>query len=290
MIYKMSTYAKSEVARLRAIGRKQLEALNAKRSKSLDQKLASLEVKLNNETFYYLQEHSGEFRHVYNEYIANAVSILQGEYEGGGTYLDALDKGAVTPRELRRHPAMRVVPEFNPRELSRVHLAKVLGESFDPDTAREYAERIEAALFERVAAHCRASSHMYRVRWDNELFFNRYKDRLSIILNHIMPDTLTNKLYGAEALALLKSGELPPEALAVMEDTDLCPKAIEKECTEIADRNKQRVVEKFSTLFQCRICKDRKCLIREVQTRSLDEAADFFCTCLTCGNVFKGKT
>jgi DNA-directed RNA polymerase subunit M/transcription elongation factor TFIIS len=75
-----------------------------------------------------------------------------------------------------------------------------------------------------------------------------------------------------------------------MEDTDLCPKAIEKECTEIADRNKQRVVEKFSTLFQCRICKDRKCLIREVQTRSLDEAADFFCTCLTCGNVFKGKT
>lgn len=285
----MSVLARNEIARLRGIGRKRLETLNADSGKTLAKKLHSLEVKLYNETFYYLQEHSGEFKHVYNEYIDHAVALLQTDFVDC-TYLEALERGSVTPRDIRKHPSVKVVPSFNPRELARGHLEKVLLESFDAARARELAERIETTMFERVAAHCKASSHMYQVRWDNELFFGRYKDRLSIVLNHIIPDTITNKLHGAEALEKLKSGELAPEELAVMEDTELCPKAIERERAEIADRNKQRVVEKFSTLFQCRICKDRRCSIREVQTRSLDEAADFFCTCLTCGNVFKGKT
>jgi DNA-directed RNA polymerase subunit M/transcription elongation factor TFIIS len=285
----MSVLARSEVIRLRGIGRKRLEALNEDHSKTLSKKLQSLEVKLYNEAFYYLQEHSGEFKHVYNEYMGHAEALLRSDFDGD-TYLAALARGRLTARDIRKHPSVRVVPTFNPRELARAHLAKVLLESFDAERATELAGRIEAAMFERVTAHCKASSHMYQARWDNELFFGRYKDRLSIVLNHIVPDTITNKLHGAEALEKLKSGALAPEALAVMEDTELCPKAIERERAEIADRNKQRVVEKFSTLFQCRICKDRRCSIREVQTRSLDEAADFFCTCLTCGNVFKGKT
>jgi len=53
----------------------------------------------------------------------------------------------------------------------------------------------------------------------------------------------------------------------------------------ISETGKEMPV-KYSTLYQCRRCKQNKCSIQSAQTRSLDECNTIFVNCLSCGNVF----
>lgn len=48
-------------------------------------------------------------------------------------------------------------------------------------------------------------------------------------------------------------------------------------------------IEPNSDYYFCPKCKNNRCHVESVQTRSLDEAATIFVTCVTCGNCFKAK-
>ena len=241
-------------------------------------KLEKIEIKMNNETCSFIKMYPTEYEFVdvYKQYIDNVLELLS--MDGN---LESL-----TPREVRSHPCVRVDLKKDHRKDVRAILTTHLLLSFDGETARDFSARIENSLFEFVSEHCRKSSHMYQIHWDNPVFKERYNDRLSIVLNHIIPDSLTCKRFGPLVLNKLKSGELSPEDLGKLDETSLCPEAIEKECEEIRIRAKQRVTKKFSTLFKCPQCGKKECETRETQTRSLDEAADIFCLCV-CGHNFK---
>ena len=56
----------------------------------------------------------------------------------------------------------------------------------------------------------------------------------------------------------------------------------------------KRDVSKFNTntqastdMFTCRKCKSKRCTYYELQTRSADEPATIFVTCLDCGKNWK---
>lgn len=281
--------SQQEIRRTRDANRIRLLELASDDQTDLQIDLKKLEAKLFNNTYYYLQEHTGEFRDVFNMHIDNAIHFLYSmNEEAGCSNLECLEKKRITPRDIRKHPMVMVTPEFNPRQISKECIQRVLAQSIG-DKAEEYAARMEDAMFVFVSEYCKDSSHMYQVRWNNPLFFERYKDRLSIILNHLDPTTITNRTYGTEALEKLKCGEITPEQFGVMEDIDLCPMAVKKERDEIEMRGKQQLVEKYTTLFKCPTCKARRSIAQEVQRRSLDEAADFSCVCCNCGTHFMGK-
>jgi transcription elongation factor S-II len=64
--------------------------------------------------------------------------------------------------------------------------------------------------------------------------------------------------------------------------------------SELIDKKVKREASKFNTniqastdMFTCKKCKSKKCTYYELQTRSADEPATIFVTCLDCGKNWR---
>ena len=118
-------------------------------------------------------------------------------------------------------------------------------------------------------------------KWENPYFVQIYIDRLrSIYLN------LKNK----ELLKQIKNGEITPQVLAFMSHQEMNPTTWKS----LIDEKIKRDTNKYSNnlqastdMFTCKKCKSKKCTYYELQTRSADEPATIFVTCLDCGKNWK---
>ena len=118
-------------------------------------------------------------------------------------------------------------------------------------------------------------------KWENPYFVQIYIDRLrSIYLN----------LKNEELLKQIKSGEITPQVLAFMSHQEMNPIAWKT----LIDEKIKRDTNKYSNnlqastdMFTCKKCKSKKCTYYELQTRSADEPATIFVTCLDCGKNWK---
>jgi transcription elongation factor S-II len=118
-------------------------------------------------------------------------------------------------------------------------------------------------------------------KWENPYFVQIYIDRLrSIYIN------LKNK----ELLQQIKNGELTPQNVAFMSHQEMNPKTWKS----LIDEKIKRDANKYSNnlqastdMFTCKKCKSKKCTYYELQTRSADEPATIFVTCLDCGKNWK---
>ena len=118
-------------------------------------------------------------------------------------------------------------------------------------------------------------------KWDNHLFSQIYIDRLRTIYINLKSNVL---------LTQLKNGEITPIILAFMTHQEMNP----DQWREIIDKKIQRDASKYTNniqastdMFTCRKCKSKKCTYYELQTRSADEPATIFVTCLDCGKNWK---
>ena len=126
-----------------------------------------------------------------------------------------------------------------------------------------------------------ANSRKIIKKWDNPHFVQLYLDRLrSIYVN----------LKNAELLQLIKSGEISPQTAAFMTHQELNP----ERWKALIDQKIKRDASKFNTniqastdMFTCKKCRSKKCTYYELQTRSADEPATIFVTCLDCGKHWK---
>jgi transcription elongation factor S-II len=126
-----------------------------------------------------------------------------------------------------------------------------------------------------------ANSRKIIKKWDNPYFVQLYIDRLrSIYMN----------LKSADLIEQLKSGELTPQTLAFMTHQELNPNRWSK----LIEQKIKRDASKFTTnvqastdMFTCKKCRSKKCTYYELQTRSADEPATIFVTCLDCGKHWK---
>ncbi len=118
-------------------------------------------------------------------------------------------------------------------------------------------------------------------KWDNQSFVMLYLDRLrSIYIN----------LQNSELLEQLKIGEITPQVLAFMTHQEMN----KEHWKELIEQKTIRDAHKYDTkiaastdMFTCRKCKSKKCTYYELQTRSADEPATIFVTCLDCGKNWK---
>lgn len=118
-------------------------------------------------------------------------------------------------------------------------------------------------------------------KWDNPSFVQLYLDRLrSIYIN----------LQNEELLEQLKTGEITPQILAFMTHQEMN----KERWKELIEQKIKRDANKYTSnlqastdMFTCRKCKSKKCTYYELQTRSADEPATIFVTCLDCGKNWK---
>ena len=126
-----------------------------------------------------------------------------------------------------------------------------------------------------------ANSKKIVKKWENPHFSQLYLDRLrSIYIN------IKNK----DLLEQIKSGEITPQTLAFMTHQEMNP----QHWHNLIERKMKRDASKFNTniqastdMFTCKKCRSKRCTYYELQTRSADEPATIFVTCLDCGKHWK---
>jgi transcription elongation factor S-II len=118
-------------------------------------------------------------------------------------------------------------------------------------------------------------------KWENPQFTQIYVDRLrSIYFN----------LKNPHLLEAVRSGEIQPQQVAFMTHQEFNPERwkdlIEKKTKRDASLYTDNL-QASTDMFTCRKCKSKRCTYYELQTRSADEPATIFVTCLDCGKNWK---
>ena len=141
------------------------------------------------------------------------------------------------------------------------------------------AKELETGIYDYATKE--ANTWKIIIRWDNPNFVQLYSDRLrSIYIN------LKNK----KLLVKLQKGQINGSTLAFMTHQEMNPdhwkELIDKKRKR--DENKYNNTQQASTdMFTCKKCKSKRCTYYELQTRSADEPATIFVTCLDCGKIWK---
>jgi DNA-directed RNA polymerase subunit M/transcription elongation factor TFIIS len=126
-----------------------------------------------------------------------------------------------------------------------------------------------------------ANSRKIIKKWENPYFAQIYIDRIrSIYIN----------LKNTQLLEMVNNGELTPQSLAFMTHQEMNHEhwrvMIEKKIKRDASKFVTNV-QASTDMFTCRKCKSKRSTFYELQTRSADEPATIFITCLDCGKQSK---
>ena len=104
-----------------------------------------------------------------------------------------------------------------------------------------------------------------------------------------MWSVLTN-LKNKELVNQIRNNDILPQQIAFMTHQEMHP----EHWKDMIDRKISRDESKYSNnteastdMFTCRKCKSKKCTYYELQTRSADEPATIFVSCLNCGKNWK---
>jgi transcription elongation factor S-II len=118
-------------------------------------------------------------------------------------------------------------------------------------------------------------------KWENPRFVQIYLDRLR---------TIYINLKNTDFLNQVKNSEIPPQSIAFMTHQEMNAShwRVLLEQKMIRDANKYtNNIQASTDMFTCKKCKSKRCTYYELQTRSADEPATIFITCLDCGKNWK---
>lgn len=143
----------------------------------------------------------------------------------------------------------------------------------------KYATNLEKAIFNYAIQE--ATKKKIIKKWENPFFSQLYTDRLRTIYRNLNKEILTS----------IQSGEITPQQFAFMTHQEMNP----EHWTELIQKKVKRDASKFNTnieastdMYTCKKCRSKKCTYYEMQTRSADEPATIFVTCLDCGKHWRG--
>jgi len=118
-------------------------------------------------------------------------------------------------------------------------------------------------------------------KWENHSFIQLYIDRLrSVYVNLKNPELIQGVL----------TGEITPQNIGFMTHQEFNPAHWKEAIERKIKRNESKYntkMEASTDMFTCSKCKSKRCTYYELQTRSADEPATVFITCLDCGKHWK---
>ena len=84
---------------------------------------------------------------------------------------------------------------------------------------------------------------------------------------------------------LLRRGDMEPQQLAFMTHQEYNPERWRKLIETKMKRDESKYTDNIqasTSMYTCKKCKSKRCTYYEMQTRSADEPATIFVTCLDC--------
>jgi transcription elongation factor S-II len=164
---------------------------------------------------------------------------------------------------------------FHP-EVFRLNIRNKLKEKIG--NSEKIATNLEKAIFNYAIKE--STQKKIIKKWENPYFKQLYVDRLRTIFHNL----------NANIIEQLKTDELKPQTFAFMTHQEMNP----ERWTVLIQQKIKRDASKFCTnieastdMFTCKKCRSKKCTYYELQTRSADEPATIFVTCLDCGKHWK---
>jgi DNA-directed RNA polymerase subunit M/transcription elongation factor TFIIS len=140
---------------------------------------------------------------------------------------------------------------------------------------------IEKSIYNKVL--CKTKK--YKNIWDKNFIFlytsysSKITKNLDIDIEHtdsyLIKNILNNSL-DINKIINLKSYKLSPIKTKEI---------IDKIFKQISIKNED-IIQKTSTMYKCKACGEKKCIIKEFQARSLDEASNLSLTCTVCNNAW----
>lgn len=123
--------------------------------------------------------------------------------------------------------------------------------------------------------------------WKNPRFFKVYVEKARSIVSNI-----DNASYidNTRLITRLNEKEFAPHEIPFMKPENLFPERWKKTVDAYMKKYENAYERKdvvVSSLFRCGKCKKKQCTYFEAQTRSADEGATVFVSCLNCGNKWK---
>ena len=118
-------------------------------------------------------------------------------------------------------------------------------------------------------------------KWENPHFVCLYKDLLRSIYMNLKNNNFMNQI---------QNGDILPQNVAFMTHQEFNPERwrllIEKKMKRDASKYTDNI-QASTNMYTCRKCKSNRCTYYEMQTRSADEPATIFVTCLDCGKHWR---
>lgn len=132
-----------------------------------------------------------------------------------------------------------------------------------------------------------ASSVRIPLSWQSDLFVEAYMAKVRSVFANLNKESYVGNM---NLIDRLKDGEFLPHDIATMSREYLFPERW-RQIQETEDKRLQSAYEITQTAMSdqitCGKCKKKKVSYYELQTRSGDEAATIYYTCLVCGNKWK---
>ena len=161
-------------------------------------------------------------------------------------------------------------------EIFRNNISKYFSELLEDDSI---GKNIEIGIYNYCIND--ANSRGIIKKWKNIKFSEIYYCRLRTILHNLKNEELLNQV---------KNSQITPKGLALMSHQEMAPDKWKARIELKMKRDKSRLstnIEASTDLFTCKKCKSKKCTYYEMQTRSADEPATIFITCLDCGKNWR---
>ena len=161
-------------------------------------------------------------------------------------------------------------------EIFRNNICKYFNKLFEDDSI---GKNIEIGIYNYSIND--ANSRGIIKKWKNIKFSEIYYSRLRTILHNLKNEKLLNQV---------KNNQITPNTLALMSHQEMVPDKWKARIELKMKRDKSRLstnIEASTDLFTCKKCKSKKCTYYEMQTRSADEPATIFITCLDCGKNWR---
>lgn len=115
-----------------------------------------------------------------------------------------------------------------------------------------------------------------------------YNDKKLELIQNLNPESSVKNTYLLPELFNKKNSKISDHRkLAFMEPCELFPEKWEHILKKNALRQYKKENLAATDMYKCSKCKERKCKVMQMQTRSADEPMTTFVTCLVCGHTFK---
>jgi DNA-directed RNA polymerase subunit M/transcription elongation factor TFIIS len=141
------------------------------------------------------------------------------------------------------------------------------------------ATNLERAIYNYAIKE--ATTRKIIKKWENPYFTQLYVDRLRTIIRNL----------SEEAIANINSGETSVQTFAFMTHQEMNPERWASLIQQKAKRDASKFnnnIEASTDMYKCKKCRSKRCTYYEMQTRSADEPATIFVTCLDCGKHWRG--